>query len=42
MTKTQVDFESLFGYETVLVGKLHEFSEKVTEGNFLDTAESFY
>jgi len=41
MTKTQVDFVSLFGNETDLVGKLHEFSGKVTEGNFLDTAESF-
>lgn len=41
MVKTQSDFEMLFGSETSLQGKLHEFSGKVTEGNFLDTADNF-
>lgn len=41
MAKTMVDFEVLFGTEADLVGKLHEFSGKVTEGNFLDTADTF-
>ena len=41
MAKTVADFEALFGNETDLVGKLHEFSGKVTEGNFLDTADTF-
>jgi len=39
MVKTQGDFETLFGTEASLIGGLHEFSGKVTEGNFLDTAE---
>ena len=41
MAKTVADFEALFGNETDLVGKLHEFSGKVTEGNFQDTADTF-
>ena len=41
MAKTVADFEVLFGNETDLVGKLHEFSGKVTEGNFQDTADTF-
>lgn len=41
MVKTQGDFEMLFGTEGSLLGKLHEFSGKVTEGNFLDTADNF-
>jgi hypothetical protein len=38
MTKTVPDFAILFGTEAMLTGKLHEFSGKVNEGNFLDTA----
>lgn len=41
MVKTQSDFETIFGSEVSLVGTLHEFSGKVTESNFLDTADSF-
>ena len=41
MKKTVTDFEPLFGTEATLIGKLHEFSGKVTEANFLDTADNF-
>jgi hypothetical protein len=41
MKKTVTDFEALFGSEATLIGKLHEFSGKVTEANFLDTADNF-
>ncbi len=41
MTKTVAEFEVLFGTESSLIGKLHEFSGKVNEGNFLDTAVNF-
>ena len=41
LKKTVTDFEALFGSEATLIGKLHHFSGKVTEGNFLDTADNF-
>ena len=41
MKKTESDFEALFGSESTLIGKLHEFSGKVTEANFLETANNF-
>lgn len=41
LIKTMPDFESLFGSESTLIGTLHEFSGKVNEGNFLETADNF-
>lgn len=41
LIKTMPDFEVLFGAESSLIGKLHEFSGKVNESNFLDTADNF-
>lgn len=41
LAKTMADFETLFGSEASLIGQLYEFSGKVTEGNFLDTADNF-
>jgi predicted nucleic acid-binding Zn-ribbon protein len=41
MAKTTAGFETLFGSEASLIGRLYEFSGKVTEGNFLDTADNF-
>ncbi len=39
--KDDREFETLFGSETTLIGKLHQFSGKVTEANFLETADNF-
>ena len=41
MAKTIPDFEKLFGTKDILTEKLHQFSSKVNESNFLDTADSF-
>jgi len=41
MAKTISDFATIFGTEAALIGRLHAFSGKVTEGNFLETADNF-